>query len=101
MVFSATGFKEFKTRLPYSADPKELASLLGHLVFASEVVPQGRTFMQGMLRQFAGLEVDWVRGRVRVKAGTWGRVNLTPSFWRDLAWWNGALANAHCKPMFS
>ena len=81
------------------ADPKDLASLLGHLVFASEVVPEGRIYMQGMLRQFAGLEVDWMHGRVRAKAGLWGQVELTPSFWRDLAWWSSAIGSAQCKPM--
>ena len=29
-------------RPPEDADPKELASFLGHLVFASEVIPGGR-----------------------------------------------------------
>ena len=47
------------------AEPKELASLLGMLVFSAAAVPRGRTYMQGMLRQFAGLEVDWARGSVR------------------------------------
>ena len=47
------------------ADPKELASLLGLLVFCSAAVPHGRIFMQGMLRQFASLEIDWSRGYVR------------------------------------
>ena len=79
--------------------PKELASLLGHLVFAAEVVPNGRTYMQGMLRQFVGLEVDWAHGRVRHAFGAWGKVDLTPAFWRDLTWWRGAIGSAHCKPM--
>ena len=81
------------------ADPKDLASLLGHLVFASEVVPGGRTFMQGMLRQFAGLEVDWAHGKVRTHSGAWGQVALNPAFWRDLAWWRSAIPVAHRKPM--
>ena len=55
--------------------------------------------MQGMLRQFAGLEVDWVHGRVRTSGGAWGKVELNPSFWRDLAWWSSAIAVAQCKPM--
>ena len=49
------------------AEPKELASLLGMLVFSSAAVPHGRTYMQGMLRQFGGLEVDWKRGVVRYR----------------------------------
>ena len=83
------------------ADPRELASLLGHLVFCSEVVPGGRTYMQAMLRQFAGLEVDWMRGRVRYVQSAWGSVQLQPGFWRDLAWWRSALAVANCSPMHS
>ena len=47
------------------AEPKELASLLGMLVFSSAAVPHGRTYMQGMLRQFGGLDVDWKRGVVK------------------------------------
>ena len=81
------------------AGPKELASLLGHLVFAAEVVPNGRTYMQGMLRQFVGLEVDWADGRVRHAFGAWGKVDLTPAFWRDLTWWRSAIGSAHSKPM--
>ena len=44
--------------------PVEVAKLLGHLVFASQVVPGGRTYMQSMLSTFSGLEVDWKHGRV-------------------------------------
>ena len=32
---------------------KELAKLLGHLVFGSQVVPGGRKYMQAMLSSFA------------------------------------------------
>ena len=46
--------------------PKELASSLGKRVFVSQVVPGGRTYMQGMLAQFQGLVVDWSRGTVSV-----------------------------------
>ena len=46
------------------ADPRELASLLGKLVFASQVVWNGRPFMQSLLSSFAGhtkiLGVGWV-----------------------------------------
>jgi len=52
--------------------PKELASLLGHLVFASQCVRGGRVYMQGMLSAFRGLEVDWGRGRVRASGGVPG-----------------------------
>ena len=63
------------------AEPKELASLLGLLVFCASVIPHGRTYMQGMLRQFAGLEVDWTRGAVRHVGGGWSRIELSPGFW--------------------
>ena len=81
-----------------SAEPRELASLLGTLVFCSEVIPGGRTYMQGMLRQFAGLEVDWIRGRVRYARGRWRAVPLSDGFWRDLSWWRSALRCANCIP---
>ena len=83
------------------AEPKELASLLGLLVFCSAAVPHGRTYMQGMLRQFAGLEVDWKRGVVRFREGAWKAVELSPAFWRDMAWWRGALAKPCSVPLTS
>ena len=85
-----------------TVDVHELASFLGHLVFCSQVVPQGRTYMQGMLAQFSGLEVDWRRGEVRAtrSKGAWERgVELRPGFWRDLAWWHERLEQRNCTPM--
>ena len=82
-----------------TAEPKELASLLGLLVFCAAAVPNGRTHMQGMLRQFARLEVDWTRGAVRWSGGDWGEVPLTRTFWRDLSWWRGALEENPSVPM--
>ena len=55
--------------------------------------------MQSMLRQFAGLEVDWMRSTVRYARGAWGRVALSDGFWRDLAWWRSALGRANCWPI--
>ena len=55
---------------------KPLASLLGKLVFASQVVPGGRTYMQGMLSQFAGFVVDWRRGLVTPSRGSGQRVTF-------------------------
>merc|ERR1739841_225579 len=81
------------------AEPKELASLLGLLVFCASVIPHGRTYMQGMLRQFAGLEVDWTRGSVRYANCSWSEIKLTPAFWRDLAWWQSALRHANSVPL--
>ena len=79
-----------------AADPKELASLLGHLVFASQVVPGGRTYMQNMLSVFGGLEVDWRHGQVRARHGEWQRVEVTREFWLDLEWWRDHLENRNC-----
>jgi hypothetical protein len=78
------------------ADPKELANVLGLLVFASTVVPNSRVYMQAMLRQFAGLEVDWARGMVRHVDSAWTKVTLTGGFWRDLHWWRSALLGPNC-----
>ena len=71
-----------------SAGPREVAVLLGHLVFCSQVIPRGRTYMQAMLRQFVGLEVDWLHGAVRLSGemGAWRQMVLWPGFWRDLLW---------------
>ena len=60
---------------------KELAKLLGHLVFGSQVVPGGRTYMQAMLSSFAGLEVDWRRGAVRrTGGGAWQEMSVSDGF---------------------
>ena len=75
------------------ADPKEVASTLGKLVFASQVVPNGRTYMQGMLAAFKGLVVDWQRGTVAVAGRSRLPLELQPSFWRDLSWWRRHLGS--------
>ena len=81
-------------------EPQPLAVLLGHLVFCSEVIPHGRTYMQSMLRSFAGLEVDWKHGVVRfVRESSWGLIHLPDGFWRDLVWWRSSLACANCVLM--
>jgi len=80
-------------------DPKELAALLGHLVFASQVVPNGRTYMQCMLSSFAGLEVEWRRGKVRAVHGEWQRMTVSDGFWRDLDWWDAQLETNNCVPI--
>lgn len=83
-------------------DAHELASFLGHLVFCSQVVPQGRTYMQAMLSQFAGLEVDWRRGEVRATGGkgAWAKgVVLRAGFWRDLEWWHERFQRRNSTPM--
>jgi hypothetical protein len=76
---------------------KELAKLLGHLVFGSQVVPGGRTYMQAMLSSFAGLEVDWRRGNVRrTRGGAWQEMEVGDGFWRDLEWWSDHLERRNC-----
>ncbi len=84
-----------------SAEPLNLARFLGHLIFASEMVPGGRAFMQALLRQFQGLEVDWARGSVRYvrSSSPWGRVPLARDFWADLVWFRSALATRNCTPL--
>ena len=77
----------------------ELAQLLDHLVFICDVVPGGRTYMQAMLRQFRGLEVDWARGTVRRALGAWREMTLVEGFRRDLVWWRSATRRANCTPM--
>jgi hypothetical protein len=44
--------------------PKELASLLGQLNFAAQVVDGGSVFLDRMYSQFRGVIVDWKRGMV-------------------------------------
>ena len=78
-------------------DPTELAKLLGQLVFASQVVQGGRTYMQGMLSQFQGLEVDWRRGLVRrIKDSAWAEIELNEGFWRDIEWWFDSFESRNC-----
>ena len=81
------------------AEPRDLARLLGHLIFASQVIPGGRTYMQCMLSAFSGLEVDWRRGLVRHKTCAWGLVTLRREFWLDLEWWSDHLETLNCMPM--
>ena len=82
-------------------EPKELARLLGNLVFASQVIPGGRTYMQGMLSSFRGLEVDWRHGRVRPTRGSsgWQQMRVGDAFWRDLEWFDDHFENRNCVPM--
>jgi len=74
-----------------SAEPREVAKLLGHLVFASQCVPQGRAYMQSMLSSFAGLQIDWVRGMVQMPSGKYSLLHLRQTFWNDLEWWSAHL----------
>ena len=81
------------------AQPKELASLLGKLVFASQVVWNGRPFMQSLLSSFRGLSVDWQRGVVTVRGvGAGVGVPLSRDFWQDLEWWRVHLRERYSIP---
>jgi len=80
-------------------NPTELARLLGNLVFASQVVPGGRTAMLAMLASFKGLVVDWKQGRVKPSGGAWRRMRVGTGFWLDLAWWSDHLAQRTCVPL--
>ena len=79
-------------------DPTELARLLGRLVFASQVVRGGRTYMQGMLSSFKGLVVDWRRSKVSKAGGAWSVMSVTASFWRDIDWWIDHLEGRSLTP---
>ena len=80
------------------AEPRELASFLGKLVFASQVVRNGRTYMQAMLSQFQGLIVDWRRGSVSSTSGSTIPLKLKPGFFRDLRWWRSHLRGRSLTP---
>ena len=82
-------------------DIHELARLLGHMVFASQVVPGGRTYMQACLAQFQGLEVLWDRGLVRPvgSCGPGDRLAVSGQFWTDLLWWRDHLESHCAKPL--
>ena len=80
--------------------PQELAQLLGRLVFFSQVVRGGRTYMQGMLSSFQGLVVDWRRHRVRPASGQgWKAMRVGGAFWRDLQWWADHVDRRHSVPL--
>ena len=81
-----------------TAEPREVASLLGKLVFASQVVEGGRQYMQGMLSSFKGLVVDWRRGSVSFNGGPGEKLRLGEGFWRDLEWWSHHLAHRSLAP---
>jgi hypothetical protein len=83
-----------------SVDPEELARLLGRLVFVSQVIPHGRTYMQGMLSAFQGLSVDWRRHRVKRVGGTrFEEMTVHEGFWDDVQWWVDHMA-ARCLTPF-
>ena len=84
---------------PLAVDPREVAKLLGHLVFASGVVPNGRAYMQAMLSSFAGLRVDWQRGVVSTAGKSCGLMHLGTSFWEDLRWWSAHLEMRNSTPI--
>ena len=80
-------------------DARELAQMLGHLVFVSQVVPGGRPAMMSMLSSFQGMVVDWKRGRVSVGGGAWRDASVPAGFWEDLEWWEDHLETRHYTPM--
>ena len=81
---------------PPRSPPKEVASLLGRLVFASQVVLNGRTYMQAMLSIFKGCTIDWRRGSVSfADSGVRQNVHLPEDFWVDLRWWRHHLLDRY------
>ena len=81
------------------ADPREVAQLLGKLVFASQVVSGGRTYLQNMLSVFKGMVVDWRRGKVTYGGAKGQSLHLGAGFWRDLRWWRRHLAGHALAPL--
>ena len=45
------------------------------------------------------MEVDWRRGKVRARSGSWTRMELSEAFWRDLEWWDCQLEVNNCIPL--
>ena len=96
---------EWKARRPRAGggelrvDARELARMLGHLVFVSQVVPGGRPAMMSMLASFQGMVVDWKRGRVSVSGGAWRDATVPAGFWEDLEWWEDHIDSRHYTPM--
>ena len=80
-------------------DARELARMLGHLVFVSQVVPGGRPAMMSMLSSFQGMVVDWKRGRVSVSGGAWRDATVPAGFWEDLEWWEDHIDTRHYTPI--
>ena len=97
--------REWRARRPPSGggelrvDARELARMLGHLVFVSQVVPGGRPAMMSMLSSFQGMVVDWKRGRVSVGGGAWRDASVQAGFWEDLEWWEDHLETRHYTPL--
>ena len=96
---------EWRARRPQAGggelrvDARELARMLGHLVFVSQVVPGGRPAMMSMLSSFRGMVVDWKRGRVSVGGGAWRDASVPAGFWEDLEWWEDHIDTRHYTPM--
>ena len=96
---------EWRARRPPSGggelrvDARELARMLGHLVFVSQVVPGGRPAMMSMLSSFRGMVVDWKRGRVSVDGSAWRDATVQAGFWEDLEWWEDHLETRHYTPL--
>ena len=85
-------------RAARGANPLELARLLGKLVFASQVVWNGRPYMQAMLSCFAGCSVDWKRGTVEFDGVKSRTVQLGAGFWRDIEWWRDHVVERYSMP---
>ena len=92
------GYRRAGSRAGPSSAPRPLASLLWKLVFASQVVWNGRTFMQSMLSSFQGHVVDWRRGTVSFQGRTSHRISLRDGFWDDLDWWSAHLEEKYSVP---
>ena len=100
MIADWTNMRPRSGQAPLRVEPVEMARLLGHLVFASQVVQGGRVAMQAMLSSFKGVVVDWRLCQVRPTAGgEWRKLEVDEGFWRDLEWWESHLVERGCVPM--
>lgn len=79
MIAEWMGRRPAAGRAPLLVTPVEMARLLGHLVFASQVVQGGRVAMQAMLSSFKGMVVDWRSVALGPGAANGGR-----RVWRNL-----------------
>ena len=52
-----------------------------------------------MLSSFAGCEIDWRRGKVSFRGGSFTKCMALPGgFWDDLAWWGEHLVARYSVP---
>ena len=76
----------------WTASRRELASLAGELLFASNAIPAGRTFLSRVYDCMAERE-ELERG---APADYDRAVRLTKGLWKDIQWWEQCLEQCEC-----